>query len=89
MLEYLGASGVPCNQPQGAFFVFADIWATGLSSCNFYVRMIKVAHVLVFPGTQYGDGGKGFVRISFVAPLDQLAEALDRFGKSYHALAGA
>ena len=89
MLERLRASGVPCNQPQGAFFVFADIRATGLSSFDFCVRLVKEAHVLVFPGTQYGDGGEGFVRISFLAPLDQLAEALDRFGKFYHALAGA
>jgi aminotransferase len=89
MLERLRATGVPCNRPQGAFFVFADIRATGLSSFDFCVRLVKEAHVLVFPGTQYGDGGEGFVRISFLAPLDQLAEALERFERFYHALAGA
>ena len=88
MLERLRASSVPCNQPQGAFFVFADIRATGLSSFDFCVRLVKEAQVLVFPGTQYGDGGEGFVRISFLASLDQVAEALERFGKFYHALAG-
>lgn len=86
MLEGLAAVGVPCNRPQGAFFVFGDIRATGLSSFDFCARLAQEAHVLVFPGTQYGDGGEGFVRISFLAPVEDLARAIERFGRFYRAL---
>ena len=83
MLKRLAEFGVPTNRPQGAFFVFADIRATGLSSMDFCVELIKHGHVQVFPGTQYGQGGEGFVRISFLTDIKQLDEALTRFGRFY------
>lgn len=85
MLERLAAWGVPSNRPQGAFFVFADIRATGFSSFDFCVRLLQEERVLVFPGTQYGDAGEGFVRVSFLTPTEQLEEALQRFGRFYRA----
>ena len=85
MLKKLEALGVPTNRPQGAFFVFADIRATGLTSFDFCVELLKEKQVQVFPGTQYGQGGEGFLRISFLAPLDELSEALDRLGAFYQA----
>jgi len=88
MLKCLRDAGVPCNNPKGAFFVFADISATGLSSFEFCVELLKTKQVLVFPGTQYGKGGEGFVRISFLAPMDRLKEALDRFGTFFKAQRG-
>jgi len=85
MLDCLRDACVPCNHPKGAFFVFADISATSLSSFEFCVELLKSKQVLVFPGTQYGKSGKGFVRISFLAPIDRLEEALERFGAFYKA----
>jgi aminotransferase len=84
MLGSLREQGVPCNRPEGAFFVFADIRATGLGAFDFCVRLLEEEQVQVFPGTQYGAGGEGFVRISFLTPKDQLAVALERFGRFYH-----
>jgi aspartate/methionine/tyrosine aminotransferase len=84
MLGALREQGVPCNRPEGAFFVFADIRATGLGAFDFCVRLLEEEQVQVFPGTQYGAGGEGFVRISFLTPKDQLAVALERFGRFYH-----
>ncbi|NLE77806.1 MAG: pyridoxal phosphate-dependent aminotransferase [Chloroflexi bacterium] len=84
MLDGLAQVGVPTNRPQGAFFVFADIRACGMSSFDFCAALLKEKQVLVFPGTQYGRGGEGFLRISYLAPLDQLAEAIRRFGEFYH-----
>jgi aminotransferase len=83
VLEKLATLGIPINKPQGAFFVFADVRATGMSSFDFCVRLLKNERVLVFPGTQYGQAGEGFVRISFLAPIDQLGEAVERLGRFY------
>ncbi len=88
MLRALREQGVPCNQPEGAFFVFADVRRTGLASFDFCVELLEQEQVQVFPGTQYGAGGEGFVRISFLTPKEQLAEALERFGRFYHQRAG-
>ncbi len=84
LLEKLASCGVPSNKPGGAFFVFADISKSGLSSFDFCVELLKEKSVLVFPGTQYGKGGEGFIRISFLASLEQLSEATDRIGEFYH-----
>ena len=83
MLHYLAEYGIPSNRPQGAFFVFVDIRATGFSSLEFCEKLLQEAQVQIFPGTQYGEGGEGFVRMSFLAPVEELKESLDRFGRFY------
>lgn len=85
MLDYLAEYGIPSNRPQGAFFVFADIRATGFSSLKFCEALLQEMQVQIFPGTQYGEGGEGFVRMSFLAPVDDLKVALERFGRFYQA----
>ena len=85
MLDYLAEYGIPSNRPQGAFFVFADIRATGFSSLEFCERLLREQQVQIFPGTQYGESGEGFVRMSFLAPVDDLKVALERFGQFYRA----
>jgi aminotransferase len=84
LLEKLMSSGIPSNKPSGAFFAFADIRSTGLTSFDFCVQLLRENGVLVFPGTQYGKGGEGFVRISFLAPVAQLEDAMDRMKDFYH-----
>lgn len=86
MLDRLVEFGVPCNRPQGAFFVFADIRESGRTSFDFCAELLQTEGVLVFPGTQYGEAGEGFLRISFLAPIDRLEEALDRFGRFYRSV---
>ena len=84
LLEKLCQTAIPSNKPHGAFFVFADIRKSGLSSFDFCVELLKEKGILVFPGTQYGKGGEGFIRISFLASLEQLDEAVVRLGEFYH-----
>jgi len=83
LLDKLQQMGIPSNKPSGAFFVFADIRKSGLDSFTFCVELLKAKSVLVFPGTQYGKGGEGFVRISFLAPINDLETAMDRLGEFY------
>jgi aminotransferase len=85
LLEKLVEVDIPSNKPSGAFFAFSDIRQCGLSSFDFCVQLLKKKGVLVFPGTQYGQGGEGFIRISFLASLEHLDEAVSRLGEFYHA----
>lgn len=83
MLNALAQMGIPTNNPQGAFYIFADIRAAEMPSLDFCLRLLQEAHVQAFPGMQYGQGGEGFLRLSFLAPLSQLEEAMERLSRFY------
>jgi aspartate/methionine/tyrosine aminotransferase len=77
----LRAGGVRFGAPRGAFFVFADIRPTGLSSMRYCEEILERERVLIFPGHLYGPAGEGFVRISYLAPEDQIEEAAARIAR--------
>lgn len=70
--------GLPCPNPEGAFYVFPDIRSLGLSSDDFCQDLLQKKHVAVVPGTAFGNYGEGFVRVSYAYSLDELRSALDR-----------
>ncbi|MBI1296472.1 aminotransferase class I/II-fold pyridoxal phosphate-dependent enzyme [bacterium] len=80
LLDALTRAGIPYPQPAGAFFAFADIRKTGLTSADFAMKALTEAAVLVFPGTQYGPGGEGFLRISYLAEPSAIETAVARLG---------
>jgi aminotransferase len=64
--------------PMGAFYMFPSIKKFGIGSEEFCERMLKEAEVAVVPGTAFGVGGKGYMRISYAYSMEQLKEAADR-----------
>jgi len=85
LLDGLRNVGIPFPHPSGAFFVFGDIRATGMASADFAVKVLTEGGVLVFPGTQYGRSGEGFLRISYLAEIADIERAVDKLGRVYHA----
>ena len=85
LMDALTAAGIPYPHPSGAFFVFADIRATGMTSADFAVKVLQKEGVLVFPGTQYGPGGEGFLRISYLADIPDIERAVAKLGRVYRA----
>jgi aminotransferase len=83
MASGLASAGVRFGTPRGAFFLFADIRPTGMSSLAFCTELLQSEHVLIFPGNLYGPGGEGFVRLSYLTPLDHISEAVVRFNRFY------
>jgi len=73
--------GLPCHEPQGAFYAFPSIRHTGLSSEQFAERLFREAKVAAVPGNVFGKGGEGFVRCSYATSPKLLQEALERIGK--------
>ena len=69
--------GLPCFEPEGAFYVFPCIARTGMTSEEFCTRLLKEKHVAVIPGTAFGDCGEGFVRISYCYSLKHITTAMD------------
>lgn len=78
--------GIPCFEPGGAFYAFPDISVTGLSSDEFAEKLLWEEKVAVVPGDAFGPSGKGFIRCSYAASMDDLVEAFRRmsnFVKKY------
>jgi aspartate aminotransferase len=74
--------GVTCVPPDGTFYVFPEIRGTGISdSVEFASLLLDRARVVVTPGSAFGPGGEGHVRVSCVNPIDVLEEALARMGE--------
>lgn len=77
ILQRLRDMGLPCFEPEGAFYVFPCIAKTGMTSEEFCTRLLKEKHVAVIPGTAFGDCGEGFVRISYCYSLKHITSAMD------------
>lgn len=78
LINELNAIGLPCYNAQGAFYVFADIRGTGMTSEQFCEKLLLEGRVAVIPGNAFGKAGEGFVRISYSYSLDHLMEATKR-----------
>jgi aspartate aminotransferase len=72
--------GIACPLVEGAFYAFADIRGTGLTSTRAADLFLQEAHVAVTPGTAFGAAGEGHVRLSFATSDEALAQAVDRIG---------
>lgn len=70
--------GLPCFEPQGAFYVFPSITPTGLDSETFCERLLREEKVAMVPGTAFGPSGEGFIRCSYASSIDNIKEAIKR-----------
>ena len=77
--------GFSCHCPKGAFYVFANITGFGMTSVETAEYILEKTHVVTAPGSAFGDGGEGYIRICYASKYEMLSEALARleaaFGK--------
>ena len=78
LLKEFDRLGLPCFEPKGAFYIFPDIRKYGMTSEEFATKLLEKEHVVVVPGTAFGESGEGFVRISYAYSLEALKEAIKR-----------
>lgn len=73
-----GPVAIPAT-PNGAFYVYGDVSATGLDSVAFCQRLLQEQHVALTPGVDFGHHeAERFVRLSFTCELDAVREAARR-----------
>jgi len=70
--------GISCPMPAGAFYAFANVAKTGLSSEEFEHRALNEAGVALLAGTSFGRYGKGYVRFSYANSVENLQKAVAR-----------
>lgn len=78
MLTRLRSMGLDCFEPKGAFYMFPCIKSTGLTSDEFCTNFLMEEKVAVIPGTAFGEGGEGFVRICYAASVENIEESMRR-----------
>ncbi len=89
VLYMLGEMGLPCFEPEGAFYVFPCIKEFGMTSDEFATRLLQEEKVAIVPGTAFGDCGEGYLRISYAYSIDSLKKALGRLASYVQKLRGA
>jgi aspartate aminotransferase len=78
--------GVTCLSPHGAFYVFPNIQGTGKTSQELADLLLYEAGVATLPGTAFGPGGQGYLRLSYANSIANLQLALERMGEVLSAI---
>ena len=86
LVRGLRDAGLECYEPKGAFYVFPCIRSTGLSSEEFCERFLMQERVAAIPGSAFGPGGEGFVRMCYAASVNDLNESLVRLKRFLNSL---
>lgn len=73
--------GMSCHMPQGAFYAFPSIAATGETAMDFAKNLLLKQKVALVPGDAFGQCCAGHVRISYASSYDNLKEAVARIEK--------
>lgn len=76
--------GLPTFEPNGAFYAFPDIQASGMDDETFAQKLLTEERVAMVPGTAFGPGGEGHVRCSYATSYEKLEEALHRIERFMH-----
>ncbi len=74
--------GFSCKTPLGAFYAFANIKKTGLSSREMADKILYEAGVCCLPGTAFGPGGEGYIRFSYATSTSNIDRAIDQIKQS-------
>jgi aminotransferase len=70
--------GLELVAPRGAFYAFPSVASTGLSDVQFAEGLLTEERVAVVPGSAFGEGGAGHVRICYAQKYELIEEAFQR-----------
>jgi LL-diaminopimelate aminotransferase len=72
--------GYEVYKSDAAFYVWAHVPKTGMTSKDFAVSLLNETGIIVTPGSGFGENGEGFVRFSLTISENRIKEALVRMG---------
>lgn len=78
IIDRLNAMGLTCHEPEGAFYVFPSIQATGLTSEEFCDRLLASQKVVCVPGSAFGAAGEGYMRCCYATSMEDIQQAMER-----------
>ena len=72
------AMGLPCEKPEGAFYMFPEIRGLGVSAKDFALGLLDREQVAAVPGTAFGTCGEGHIRCCYATSMEDLKVAVTR-----------
>jgi aspartate/methionine/tyrosine aminotransferase len=78
--------GFKCLTPQGAFYAFPNISATGLGSTELATLILEKAGVALLPGSAFGEYGEGFLRLSYANSIENIEKGLGKIREAVKVL---
>lgn len=79
VMDGLAELGFKLAKPQGAFYIFAKFPEIfGTDDVDFAYKLAQEAKVGLTPGSYFGKGGQGYIRLSYASSIEQLELALVR-----------
>lgn len=70
---------VSAPRPDGAFYLFVDISATGLNSLDFCQKLLQEEQVATIPGIAFGEDK--CIRFSYATDMATIEKGLDKFAR--------
>ncbi|WP_321334326.1 pyridoxal phosphate-dependent aminotransferase [Breoghania sp.] len=70
--------GISCILPNGAFYAFPNIKATGWQAKKLASALLEEAGVALIGGPDFGTLGEGYVRVSYANSRENISQALAR-----------
>ena len=79
-VESFQKNGFACDTPRATMYLWIRL-PEHITSAEFAQFLIEEEGVVVMPGSNFGIGGEGFFRVSFVTSPARIREAADRAGQ--------
>ena len=70
--------GLSCREPGGAFYLFVNVKGLNRPCAEVAEYFLEKARVATVPGSTFGPGGEGYIRISYACAYDRIVEGLER-----------
>jgi aspartate aminotransferase len=83
IVSRLNEMGYETVNAEGAFYVFPNITGFGMSSVETAEYILEKTHVVTAPGSAFGDGGEGYIRICYASKYEDIQEALRRMEEAF------
>ncbi len=84
MVELVNAiPRVHAQKPQGAFYVFPNVKAFGISSKEIQRRLLDEQGVAVLAGTDFGPAGDGYVRLCYATSMEVIERAMEKIHRFF------
>lgn len=78
-----GIPGLRSTPLQATYLAWVDFSGTGMAPAEIIHRVEKTAKIATLHGTRFGTGGESYLRFNLACPRTQVAEAIDRLGRSF------
>jgi aspartate aminotransferase len=81
--------GVECARPEGAYFAFPSIKSFAMPATRLSERLLEQAGVATTPGSLFGSGGEGHLRLVFKPGIPTIERGMERLAATFGALSTA